>query len=122
MIKEANGKTIKEAINHAKMIDCDYELNDSSIVLSNYLATLKDNKIRGQEVKFKLYLPVGKSIYLDRSLKYIIHNVKNVTDTWDPEMLGKRWMMLGEGLTCLDCNEIDGVTITQLDSIRSFVP
>jgi len=37
-------------------------------------------------------------------------------------MLGKRWVMLEEGLTCLDCNEIDGVTITQLDSIRSFVP
>lgn len=122
IIKEGDGKTIKNAINNAKMINYNYEINDSSIVLSNFLATLKENKIRGQQVKFKLYLPVGKSIYLDRSLKYIIHNVDNVTDTWDPEMLGKRWVMLEEGLTCLDCNEIDGVTATQLDSIRAFVP
>jgi len=122
IIKDGNGKSIKNAINNAKMTNYNYELNDSLIVLSNYLSTPKENKIRGQQVKFKLYLPVGKSVYLDRSLKYVIHNVKNVTDTWDPEMLGKRWVMLEEGLTCLDCNDIEGVTTTQLDSIKAFVP
>jgi hypothetical protein len=30
--------------------------------------------------------------------------------------------MLSEGLTCLDCNDIKGVTTTQLDSIRAYVP
>jgi phage shock protein PspC (stress-responsive transcriptional regulator) len=122
VIKEGNGKTIKNAIKNAKMINYNYDFNDSTIVLNNFLATLKKNKIRGQQVKFKLYLPVGKSVYLDKSLKYIIHDIDNVTDTWDPHMLGKKWVMLKEGLTCLDCNEIEGVTQLELDSIRTFSP
>ncbi len=122
LIKDANGKSRKDAANNAKMTTFNYSVADSSIRLSNYLSFPKENKIRGQEVKVKLYLPIGKSIYLDKSLRHIIHNVSNVTDTWDREMLGKKWVMLKEGLTCLDCDDIDGVNATQLDSIRSFQP
>ena len=37
-------------------------------------------------------------------------------------MLGKKWVMLEEGLTCLDCDDIEGVSVTQLDSIRAYQP
>ena len=122
LIKSSNGKSRKAAANNAKMISYNYSVLDSSIFLGNYLAVLKENKIRGQEVRMKLYLPVGKSIYLDKSLKHIMHNVDNVSDTWDREMLGKKWVMLEDGLTCLDCDEIEGVTTSQLDSIRTYEP
>jgi phage shock protein PspC (stress-responsive transcriptional regulator) len=122
LVKDANGKSRKDAANNAKMTTFNYSVLDSSITLSNYLSFPKENKIRGQEVKVKMYLPVGKSIYLDKSLKHIIRNVANVTDTWDPHMLGKKWVMLAEGLTCLDCDEIEGVTSAQLDSIRITIP
>ncbi|MGB0887751.1 MAG: PspC domain-containing protein [Vicingaceae bacterium] len=121
LIKDANGKSRKEAANNAKMTNFNYSVGDSSITLSNYLSFPKENKIRGQQVKMKLYLPIGKTIYLDKSLRHIIHNVKNVTDTWDRQMLDKKWVMLEEGLTCLDCNEIEGITTIQLDSIRAYV-
>lgn len=121
-IKSSNGKSRKEASNNAKMITYSYNINDSSIFLGSYLSFLKENKIRGQEVRVKLYLPVGKSIYLDNSVKHIIHNVDNVTDTWDHDMLGQKWVMLEDGLTCLDCDEIEGITTTQLDSIRAYEP
>lgn len=122
LIKSSNGKSRKEATNNAKMINYNYTVADSSIVLSNYLSVMREDKIRGQEVRVKMYLPVGKSIYLDKSLKHIIHNVSNVTDTWDRVMLGKKWVMLEDGLTCLDCDDIAGVTTAQLDSIKAFVP
>ncbi len=122
LVKDANGKSRKDAANHAKMIRFNYSVLDSTITFSNYFSFPKENKIRGQEVEVNLYLPVGKSIYLDQSLKHIIHNVANVTDTWDPHMLGKKWVMLEEGLSCLDCDEIEGVTTLQLDSIRKYVP
>lgn len=122
LIKDANGKSRKDAANNAKMTNYNYHVNDSNIHLSNYLSFAKGNKIRGQQVKVKMYLPVGKSIYLDKSLRRIIHNVDNVTDTWDRKMLGEKWVMLEEGLTCLDCEKIEGVTTSQLDSIRSFIP
>ncbi len=122
MVKSSNGKSRKYASNSAKMISYNYSIQDSSILLNNYLATIKENKIRGQQVRIKLYLPVGKSIYLDKSLKRIIHNVDNVTDTWDHDMLEQKWVMLEDGLTCLDCDEIEGVTTIELDSIRVFEP
>jgi phage shock protein PspC (stress-responsive transcriptional regulator) len=122
VIKSSNGKSIKDATNNAKMISYSYSIKDSSIFLENYLATLKENKIRGQQVQVKLYLPVGKSIYLDKSLKRIIHDIDNVTDTWDHDMLEKKWVMLEDGLTCLECYEIEGVTALQLDSIRAIEP
>jgi len=122
LVKDASGKSRKDAANNAKMTNFNYRITDSSISLSNYLSFPKEHKIRGQQVKFKLYLPVGKSIYLDNSLRHIIHNVANVTDTWDPHMLGKKWVMLDEGLTCLDCSEIEGITSAQLDSIRAYEP
>ena len=90
--------------------------------MNNYFSTLKENKIRGQHVKLKLYLPVGKVIYLDKSLEHILHNVDNVTDTWDYNMLGEKWVMLEDGLTCLDCEDINGVTSLELDSIRNILP
>lgn len=122
VFKSSNGKSRKEATNNAKMISYTYSVQDSSIFLNNYLATLKENKIRGQQVRVKLYLPVGKSIYLDKSLKRIINNVDNVTDTWDNDMLEKKWVMLADGLTCLDCEEIEGVSSLELDSIRAYEP
>ncbi|MGB0882334.1 MAG: PspC domain-containing protein [Vicingaceae bacterium] len=122
LIKSSNGNSRKDAINNAKEIGYDYSVADSSIILSNYLSVLKEDKIRGQQVILKLYLPVGKSIYLDKSLKHIIYNVANVTDTWDRTMLGEKWVMLEEGLTCLDCEEIEGITSEQLDSVRTYIP
>jgi phage shock protein PspC (stress-responsive transcriptional regulator) len=122
IVKSSNGKSIKDATNNAKMISYSYSIKDSSIFLENYLATIKENKIRGQQVQVKLYLPVGKSIYLDKSLKRIIHDIDNVTDTWDHDMLEKKWVMLEDGLTCFECDEIEGVTIQEMDSIRAIEP
>jgi len=122
VVKSSNGKSIKDAANNAKMISYSYSVNDSSIFLGNYLATVKENKIRGQQVRVKLYLPIGKSIYLDKSLKRIIDDIDNVTDTWDHDMLGDKWVMLEDGLTCLDCDETEGVTSLELDSIRTYEP
>ena len=118
VVKYSNGHSRKDAINNAKMITYNYAINDSSIFLNNYLSTLKENKIRGQEVKVKLYLPIGKTIFLDKSLKHIIYNVANVTDTWDHNMLGEKWIMLENGLTCLDCADIDGITSDELNLLK----
>ncbi len=122
VIKSSSGKSRKDATNNAKMISYGYAINDSSIFLNNFLATIKENKIRGQQVRMKLYLPVGKSIYLDRSLKRILYGIENVTNTWDYDMLEEKWVMLEDGLTCLDCDDIDGVTTSELDSIRLYEP
>jgi len=122
VIKSSDGKSRKDAANNARQITYNYNVTDSSLFLGNYLSVNKEDKIRGQQVKMKLYLPIGKTIYLDKSVKYILNDVDNVTNTWDKRMIGERWVMLEEGLTCLDCNDIEGVTTAQLDSIRTSQP
>ncbi len=120
--KDVAGYSKKDVNSKLNQMNYNYSINNDSILLGNYISTLRKNKIRGQEINVKLYLPIGKSIYLDKSLKHAINNIANVTDTWDSEMLGKRWVMLEDGLTCLDCDEIEGITTIQLDSIRTQMP
>lgn len=118
----SNGSTTKEAIKNARTINYNYQITDSALVIDNYLSTLKDNKIRGQQVELTLYIPLYQVVYLDESVKELIFDVENVTDTYDKEMIRNKWIMLESGLTCLDCLDIKGVTTTQLDSIQAYIP
>ena len=118
----SNGSTTKEAIKNARTINYNYQISDSALVIDNYLSTLKDNKIRGQQVELTLYIPINQVIYLDESVKELLFDVENVTDTYDKKMVRNKWIMLESGLTCLDCLDIKGVTTTQLDSIKTYIP
>lgn len=118
----SNGSTTKEAIKNARTINYNYQITDSALVIDNYLSTLKDNKIRGQQVELTLYIPLYQVVYLDESVKELIFDVENVTDTYDKEMIRNKWIMLESGLTCMDCLDIKGVTTTQLDSIQAYIP
>jgi hypothetical protein len=104
----SNGSTTKEAIKNARTINYNYQITDSALVIDNYLSTLKDNKIRGQQVELTLYIPLYQVVYLDESVKELIFDVENVTDTYDKEMIRNKWIMLESGLTCLDCLDIKG--------------
>ncbi|OFY90484.1 MAG: hypothetical protein A3K10_11675 [Bacteroidetes bacterium RIFCSPLOWO2_12_FULL_31_6] len=118
----SNGSTTKEAIKNARTINYNYQISDSALVIDNYLSTLKDNKIRGQQVELTLYIPINQVVYLDESVKELLFDVENVTDTYDKKMVRNKWIMLESGLTCLDCLDIKGVTTAQLDSIKTYIP
>ncbi|MDG1476819.1 MAG: PspC domain-containing protein [Vicingaceae bacterium] len=120
--KDVAGHSRKDVTSKLNQMNYKYSVNGDSILLGNYISTLRKNRVRGQEVNVKMYLPVGKSIYLDKSLRHVIYDIDNVTRTRDRKMLGKKWVMLEDGLTCLDCDEIEGVTTFQLDSIRTYEP
>ena len=117
---ESRGATKKDAREKANAINYKYLVEDSVISLSDFLAVPKEDRIRAQEVNITILLPVGKTIFIDNSLKDVIYDIDNITNTHDSNMLGKKWVMLKEGLTCLDCNKIEGITTTQLDSLRKF--
>jgi phage shock protein PspC (stress-responsive transcriptional regulator) len=122
IINQSHGNSKKAAIQNAKSINYQYEISDSTILLNSYLSTLKNLKLRSQNIKMILQLPIGKIVYLDPNLSPVIFDIDNFSNTWDDDMLGKKWVMLEDGLTCLDCDEIDGVTLTELDSIRVYEP
>jgi len=116
----SHGSNYKEALKNAQTINYSYDMLDSTLQLNNFFSTLKENKIRGQHVKLTLYIPLYQVVYLDKSLKELIYDVDNVTNTYDKKMLGKKWVMLEKGLTCLDCENVKGISNFQLDSLKNY--
>ncbi|TXB65336.1 PspC domain-containing protein [Vicingus serpentipes] len=114
IIKHTNGESKKGAITKAKNINYSFAITDSTINLNNYFSNIKTDKIRGQRIKVKLYLPEGKSVYLDESISELVYDIPNVTNTWDSDMMSKKWVMTKDGLTCLDCKDIEGATSDEL--------
>jgi hypothetical protein len=50
-------------------------------------------------------VPEGKAIYLGEDMVKIIHDIENVSNTWDGDMVNKYWIMKPEGLTMKDADE-----------------
>ena len=67
----------------------------------------KNEKWRAQQVHIELRVPKGKIVYISKNMKNIINGVHNETDTWDGDMVGRRWIMGTEELKCLDCDGLD---------------
>ncbi len=105
----SNGKNRKKALENVRSINYDFEVADSLIKFDEFLTTPRAQRMRNQSIRITLKLPLGKAVYLDESLNGLIYDIDNVTDTWDRKMIGEKWVMLPNGLTCLDCSEIDGI-------------
>jgi len=51
-----------------------------------------------QEIDIVLKVPENKTIYLSNEMVKIIHDIKNTSNMWDGDMVGKYWKMTPEGL------------------------
>ncbi len=107
VVKGAQGATNKEATIRSRSINYDFNQSDSVLNFSPYFDILKEDKWRGQSVKVILKVPVGKTVYLNRNMKNVIYDIDNTTNTWDDEMVGRRWVMTFDGLQCVDCLGLD---------------
>ncbi|NNC84977.1 MAG: PspC domain-containing protein [Bacteroidia bacterium] len=105
--KSSNGATLKEAINNANAINYSFSVEDSTVTFDQYFIIPPSTKYRGQELDMTLLVPVGKSIYLDPSVRDVIYDIDNVTNTYDGDMMGKTWTMTEEGLECIGCIGIE---------------
>ena len=76
-----------------------YEITDSTLVFDPYFILDEGVKWRGQEVDITVKVPEGKGVYLGEDMIKIIHDIENVSNTWDGDMVGKTWVMKPDGLT-----------------------
>ncbi len=102
--KTALGSSRKTARSMASEILYDYHAETDQIRFSNNLSIPQGSPFRFQEVDLTLFVPRGKAVFLDNSLKYLIHNVHNTTNTYDRDMVNHTWLMTGKGLECTDCD------------------
>ncbi len=105
LIKKASrGKTRETAKEASEDIIYKYVHTDSTLVFDPYFIIEEGIKWRGQEVEITVKVPEGKAVYLDDDMVKIIHDIENVSNTWDGDMVGKTWIMKPEGLTLKEAN------------------
>lgn len=102
--QSALGENRKEALNRAQNISTDIQFEENSMIVLNTIQYPREDQIRGQFVKATLYLGTGKTVFLDASIRPIIYDIKNTTNTHDRKMINKFWTMIPAGLACLNCN------------------
>ncbi len=97
--KSSRGKSRENAKEEAQEVVYNYQLTDSTLYFDPYFVIPDGGKWRDQEVNITIKVPEGKAIYLDDNLVKVIHDIENVSNTWDGDMVDKYWEMKPEGLT-----------------------
>jgi hypothetical protein len=97
--KKARGRTLDQAVDNAENIEYKWNQSDSLITFDQFFSLGEESKWRNQRLHITVKIPEGKVIYLDDSMAKIIHDIDNVSNTWDYDMLGEKWIMKKEGLS-----------------------
>jgi phage shock protein PspC (stress-responsive transcriptional regulator) len=97
--KKALGKSTKNANENTEDIIYSWEQDGENLNFNQYFTLKEDNAWRNQKLHITVKVPIGKVVYLDQSMKKIIHDIDNVSNTWDYDMLNQKWIMKKEGLT-----------------------
>ena len=100
----AQGSTRKAAIDNASRIGYSFMQTDSSLRFNRYFTMNKDEKWRAQRVQLLLRMPVGARVRFDESLRHLIHDIDNVKNIYDDDMINRTWEMTDKGLSCVDCD------------------
>lgn len=96
--RSARGANHKDAVHNARQVQSNVQVSNDTLMISPLLILPQGTKIRNQEVKYILSIPVGKSIHFSENAGAIIYDVPNVTSTLDRRMLNKTWTMTEDGL------------------------
>lgn len=102
--KRSNGSTYRSAIENASNLIYNWEQKDSLLIFDPYYRLPDEEQWKIPHVSLRLNLPVGKVVYLDNSMIEIIHDIDNTSNTYDHDMLDKKWIMNDEGLTQISFN------------------
>lgn len=106
----ARGGSKKEANENARSIRYAYKMEGNTLVLDEVFQVASGAKFRAQELDIRIRLPKGKVIYFDKSVKHALDDVDNTTNTWDGDMINRRWKMTEKGLECIDCDNLESVS------------
>jgi hypothetical protein len=106
--KRSRGSSTENAQMNVEQIDYNFTQKDSTLQFDPYYMLRDDAKWRNQEVSMILKVPEGKSVFLDEKMKPIIHDIENVENMWDGDMVGKYWTMTADGLALRDSVSVEG--------------
>lgn len=111
--RSSRGFSRKNALDNARQIHTAHRVASDSLIIHPYFALSKEQKIRAQAVTYTLRVPVGKHIALAPGTEQILHDVPNITNTYDADMAGHIWIMTRNGLACETCIPAGGTDPTE---------
>ena len=132
MRKSANGKSRKLAGLRAENIMVEYTVEENKLNISPLISVPFKDRVRDQEVKMSLGLPIGTTVYLTESANDIIYDIENETNMYDRNMIGHYWKMTEGGLICTDCvkndyrknripDRLKQLEISELESLKGLI-
>jgi len=96
---KASGPNKRKASENVRNLKYQWTQNESVFTFNNHFSIGKNTKYQNQSADIIVWLPIGKTVFLSDGMGEIIYDIKNVQDTWDPEMIGMYWTMTEEGLS-----------------------
>lgn len=114
IIREARGEDRAEALESARKIKVNYTQKDSLLTLDPFFRVPNDKRWKFYHTKIVIRIPVGTKIYFDENTRELLHNIHNVGDMWDENMVNKTWIMTDNGL------ELLGSNTSQIQPLRDF--
>src|ERR1051326_6399711 len=98
----ARGFDNVDALNRAKRIRYEVVQKDSVLEFPVSYTIEKKDKWRAQDIRMTLYVPRDKMVLISKNMQNILYDVDNLSDTWDKNMVNRRWLMTAAGLACVD--------------------
>jgi len=95
---KARGRDLDIAQTNARNINYKFEQKDSLLTFQPWFMLPDKSVWHKQEIDIVLKVPENKTIYLSDEMVKIIHDIKNTSNMWDGDMVGKYWTMTPEGL------------------------
>lgn len=102
--KESQGKNRLKANTDAEAIEYQFNLTDKNLLLNGYFLSDFKNKFKDQMVDVTVYLPINSVLYLDKSTRTFLDDVKNIQKINDRDMPKHYYKVTEDGLKCLDCD------------------
>ena len=111
--KRAKAGSFYDARDFAENISYHFIEEKKALSFDQYFQFPIDDPYQYQDLELTLFIPVGKSIYLDEKMRYFIYDIRNIHRMHDRDMVGHIWEMQEDGLACLSCEEVDSYSETE---------
>jgi len=104
--KYAKGKTVAAAAERATLTNYNWQLNNDTLWLNNYVSIYETTKWRKQKVELFLAVPEGKVVHLANNTRSILtRRNENIQGIRGYNMNNRTWLMTANGFDCLDCDD-----------------
>lgn len=97
--RRARGYAGKEAFQRARNIVNRHAHEDSILRLTPWYSFNVADRYRGQRVRVVVEVPVGRAVHFDDSIRGMMYDIDNVSNTLDRDMVGRTWTMTQGGLS-----------------------